>query len=127
MIDLNDINEFFEEIFGGKVIITSQNPVENEKDQLQFVVTMLQSMLDRDMKLAEITGVEFSSYNEPYFIIIDNLLLLHYGEDISDVISFYLYSNKDEDGNYIPYNDDEENPIYIKDFEDLWEIVSKHF
>lgn len=126
MINLEDINDFFRETLGDKVKITIPNEPENEKDQLKFIVEMLQSIVERDFKLAELINVEFTSYNEPFFIIIENLIALHYGDDVADMLMFYVYGNKDENGNDIPYNEDEEgNPIYIKTFDDLWNAINQ--
>jgi hypothetical protein len=126
MINLEDINDFFRETLGDKVKITIPNEPENEKDQLKFIVEMLQSIVERDFKLAELINVEFTSYNEPFFIIIENLIALHYGDDVADMLMFYIYGNKDENGNDIPYNEDEEgNPIYIKTFDDLWNAINQ--
>jgi hypothetical protein len=126
MINLEDINDFFRETLGDKVKITIPNEPENEKDQLKFIVEMLQSIVERDFKLAELINVEFTSYNEPFFIIIENLIALHYGDDVADVLMFYVYGNKDENGNDVPYNEDEEgNPIYIKTFDDLWNAINQ--
>jgi hypothetical protein len=126
MINLEDINDFFRETLGDKVKITIPNEPENEKDQLKFIVEMLQSIVERDFKLAELINVEFTSYNEPFFIIIENLIALHYGDDVADMLMFYVYGNKDENGNDVPYNEDEEgNPIYIKTFDDLWNAINQ--
>jgi hypothetical protein len=126
MINLEDINDFFRETLGDKVKITIPNEPENEKDQLKFIVEMLQSIVERDFKLAELINVEFTSYNEPFFIIIENLIALHYGDDVADILMFYVYGNKDENGNDVPYNEDEEgNPIYIKTFDDLWNAINQ--
>jgi len=127
MINLGDINEFFKEVFGDKIKITVPNEPENEKDQLKFIVEMLQSVIERDFKLAELVNVEFTSYNEPFFLIIENLIALHYGDEATDALMFFIYGNKDDNGNDVPYNEDEEgNPIYIKTFEDLWNIINQH-
>ena len=108
MINLKDINEFFEEVFGGKVKIVSQNDVETEKEKLQFIVEVIKSIIDRDFKLAEVTGIDFTSYSEPYFIAIENLIAMYYGDEITDAIMFFLYGSKDDDGNDVAYDEDEE-------------------
>lgn len=128
MINLGDINDFFKEVFGDKVIITSQTDLQTEKDKLEMVIDTISSIIDRDVQLAEITGIDFTTYSEPYFIVIENLIAMHYNDDITDVIMFYLYSNKDDEGNFLPYDEDDEgNQTYIKTFNDLWEIINKRF
>ena len=124
MINLEDINGFFKEVFGDKIEIQSQSNFETDKDKLQFIVETVQVIVDRDFKLAEITGIDFTSYSEPYFIAIENLISLHYGDEITDAIMFYLYGNKDDDGKDMPYDEDEDgNVTYIKTFDDLWGVI----
>ena len=124
MINSDDINGFFRDIFGDKIEIQSQSSLETDKDRLQLIVETVQAIVDRDVQLAEITGIDFTSYSEPYFIAIENLIALHYGDEITDAIMFYLYGSKDENGNDMPYDEDENGNItYIKTFDDLWGIV----
>lgn len=124
MINSDDINGFFRDIFGDKIEIQSQSSLETDKDRLQLIIETIQAIVDRDVQLAEITGIDFTSYSEPYFIAIENLIALHYGDEITDAIMFYLYGSKDENGNDMPYDEDENGNItYIKTFDDLWGIV----
>lgn len=124
MINSDDINGFFRDIFGDKIEIQSQSSLETDKDRLQLIIETVQAIVDRDVQLAEITGIDFTSYSEPYFIAIENLIALHYGDEITDAIMFYLYGSKDENGNDMPYDEDENgNVTYIKTFDDLWGIV----
>jgi hypothetical protein len=128
MIDLEDIDDFFKEVFGNKVTISSQIDASTEKEKLQFILENVETIIDRDYKLAEITNIDFTSYSEPYFIVIENLIAMHYGEEITSAIMFYLYGNKDDDGNEFPYDEDEEgNQTFIRTFEDLWAIVGQRF
>lgn len=128
MINLEDINEFFQKVFGDKVKITAQNQLETEKEQLQLIIDTIKNIIDRDYKLAEITNIDFTSYSEPYFIVIENLISIHYGDKATDAIMFYLYGNKDDEGNDLPFDEDENNNlIYIKTFEELWEFINKCF
>ena len=128
MIDLEDIDDFFKDVFGDKVTISSQIDASTEKEKLQFILETIESVIDRDYKLAEITNIDFTSYSEPYFIVIENLIAMNYGEEITSAIMFYLYGNKDDDGNEFPYDEDEEgNQTFIKTFEDLWAIVGQRF
>ena len=99
-----------------------------EKEKLQFILENVETIIDRDYKLAEITNIDFTSYSEPYFIVIENLIAMHYGEEITSAIMFYLYGNKDDDGNEFPYDEAQEgNQTFIRTFEDLWAIVGQRF
>ena len=108
MINIGDINDFFKDVFGDKVTISAQIDSSSEKEKLQFLLETIDGIIDRDYKLAEITNIDFTTYSEPYFIVIENLIALHYGEEITNMIMFYLYGNEDEDGNEIPFDEDDD-------------------
>jgi hypothetical protein len=113
MINLGDINDFFKDVFGDKINISSQIESSSEKEKLQFIIETIETIIDRDYKLAEITNIDFTTYSEPYFIVIENLIAMHYGEEITNAIMFYLYGNEDDDENESDENFEEvvENTI----------------
>lgn len=128
MINLGDINDFFKDVFGDKINISSQIESSSEKEKLQFIIETIETIIDRDYKLAEITNIDFTTYSEPYFIVIENLIAMHYGEEITNAIMFYLYGNEDDDENEIPFDkDDDGNQVFIRTFEDLWSIIGERF
>ena len=61
MIDLEDIDDFFKEVFGNKVTISSQIDAATEKEKLQFILENVETIIDRDYKLAEITNIDLWS------------------------------------------------------------------
>ena len=128
MINLGDINDFFKDVFGDKINISSQIESSSEKEKLQFIIETIETIIDRDYKLAEITNIDFTTYSEPYFIVIENLIAMHYGEEITNAIMFYLYGNEDDDENEIPFDEDDDgNQVFIRTFEDLWSIIGQRF
>jgi hypothetical protein len=128
MINLGDINDFFKDVFGDKINISSQIESSSEKEKLQFIIETIETIIDRDYKLAEITNIDFTTYSEPYFIVIENLIAMHYGEEITNAIMFYLYGDEDDDENEIPFDEDDDgNQVFIRTFEDLWSIIGERF
>jgi hypothetical protein len=126
MVNLKDINEFFKKVFGDTIEITIDQKVEStEKEQFQDIVKAYEEIAERDNKMLHELNMELSSYSEPFFVLIDYLISVKYSEEIQELIIFYIYGRKDIDDNLVAYDEDEDgNPIYIKDFEDLWEQVN---
>jgi hypothetical protein len=126
MVNLKDINEFFKKVFGDTIEITIDQKVEStEKEQFQDIVKAYEEIAERDNKMLHELNMELSSYSEPFFALIDYLISVKYSEEIQELIIFYVYGRKDIDDNLVAYDEDEDgNPIYIKDFEDLWEQVN---
>jgi hypothetical protein len=126
MVNLKDINDFFKKVFGDKIEITIDQKVEiTEKEQFHDIVKAYEEIAERDNKMLHEMNIELSSYSEPFFVLIDYLISVKYSEEIHELVIFYIYGNKDEDDNLVVYDEDEDgNPIYIKDFEDLWKQVN---
>ena len=67
--------------------------------------------------------LDFSTYDEPFLEIIDTLLLLKYGKEGCELISFYLWERENPDGTYNELQDEDNNVIPLETPIDLWNIL----
>ena len=67
--------------------------------------------------------LDFSTYDEPFLEIIDTLLLLKYGKEGYELISFYLWERENPDGTYNELQDEDNNVIPLETPIDLWNIL----
>jgi len=85
------------------------------------------------MRTEELEGnfmFNISSYDEPFYIMIENLFLLHYGEWKTDIIMWWIYSRFDEEGNILPieFNDHDTNSqekVSVETPEQLWNFLKR--
>jgi len=127
MIKVSDINDFFEELFGPHLIFSDlKKEHSSNKKIIENIIVGLEELSQRDVKMGEEWGIDITSYSEPFFVSIENLIQLHFGPHISELIMFYVYSRIDFDGNLIPFEDIENGEeIYMETFEDLWLQINK--
>ncbi len=102
-----------------------------EKDLFCEIVDLYEDKAIRSTFLTNDTGINLIEYNEDFYLIIENLLYLKYGEWKTEIISWYIWERKDyvtgEIG-LMEWSDsktDEVKEVIIKCSEDLWDILEE--
>ena len=85
----------------------------------------LQALQTRTILTQAELKVDFSSYDEMFLQTIDSLILLHFGKEGYEVISFYLYEKNNPDGSINELFDEAENIVPSTTAEDIWNILQK--
>jgi hypothetical protein len=122
-----DIRKFGQRL---KVEENKANKTLKEKDIFIENITLLETCIERSDKLFNEMMVDFYMYEEPFLQIIENLLFMKYGEIISELIAWYVYDRKEQDGTIHPLVFEEEGQepkeIIIKTPEELWKFIDKN-
>ncbi len=118
--------------FGQRLKLEESKTTKVLKEKEVFIenVTILEEILQRSDKLFNGYSIDLYMYEEPFLQIIENMFLLKYGEIISEIVFWYLYDRKDDDGNIYPLVFEEENKepvdIILKTPTDLWKFINKN-
>ena len=100
-----------------------------EKDIFKNIVETLDYCGNRELELADNYGIDVSSFIEPYLAVIENFLLLLYGENKTEIIIWWVYARFDEEGKLLPieFEDEDQNTedVYLKTIDELWEFLKK--
>jgi len=118
--------------FGQRLKLEESKTTKVLKEKEVFIenVTILEEILQRSDKLFNGYSIDLYMYEEPFLQIIENMFLLKYGEIISEIIFWYLYDRKDDDGNIYPLVLEEEDKepvdIILKTPTDLWKFINKN-
>ena len=84
--------------------------------------------LERSNVRSAIIGTEFSvdlsSYDELFYEVIDNLMVMHFGKEASEVIFFYVYERMNPDGTINELRDLNDIPIILNSPTDLWDLIN---
>jgi len=75
-------------------------------------------LLEKDYK------INMSKYEENFYQIIDSLVLLAFGKEVYELLSFYFYERYNPDGseNGLIIEETGEE-IFVKDAHELWDII----
>jgi hypothetical protein len=99
--------------------------IDKQKDLFVNIITALQAAQTRTYLTQAELKLDFSTYDEMYLQIIDSLILLNFGKEGYELISFYLYEKWNPDGSINELFDDDENIVPSTTPEDIWLILQK--
>ena len=84
--------------------------------------------LERTNIRTALVGTEFdidlSKYDETFYKVIDNLLLMQFGKQASEVIFFYVNERMNPDGSINELRDTNDTPIVLNNPTDLWDLIN---
>ena len=116
--------------FGKNVNIKSKKKKElSEKEIFTDIISLLDDCFSRSASLEQ-HNLNITSYEEPFYIIIENLMYMKYGEWKTDIILWWVYDRYNEEGEVMPIklNDHVENKeeeVMIETTEQLWEFLKR--
>jgi hypothetical protein len=67
--------------------------------------------------------IDLNKYDEVFYNVIDDLLILRFGKNIAEIIFFYVYDRIDEEGNIAGLRDAVGNSIVLENVHDLWHLI----
>ena len=121
----NEIKEALEKILGSNITLRydGSDPVDELKSDFIKVMNMYEGVWKRQNDLLENEGLDFTSYDENYFKIIEGFIHFCFEGVAADAILFYVYSRKDDDGTLHPFIDSKGNEHMFNTIDDLWEFL----
>ena len=118
--------------FGQRLKLEESKTTKVLKEKEVFIenVTILEGALKRSDKLYDDFTIDVYMYEEPFLQVIENMFLIKYGEIISEIVFWYLYDRKDDDGTIYPlvFEEEDKEPvdIILKTPTDLWKFINKN-
>lgn len=120
-----EIKEVLEKILGSTLTTHSENLSEEDKLKDEFLKTidLFEEVWKRQDKLDIELGIDFGTYDDKFFKIIEGFIYFSFDPVAAGAILFYIYSRYDMEGNLIPFIDDEGKEHLMANAEDLWEYL----
>ena len=122
MIDLQN--------FGEHLKFIKDNQTISEKDTFIDIVNIFDKCNKRTGLLEQEFNVDLETYENPFFLLIENLLAMAYGENEAEIILWWVYDRFDEEGNLLSIKlnfEDEgiEEDVMVETAEELWDLLEK--
>ena len=116
--------------FGKNVNIKSKQKGLSEKDIFINVIDILDECWTRSSVLGEEFSMDMSSYDEPFYLMIENLLYIKYGEWKTDVVLWWVYNRFNEKEELMPIKlndhvEKTEEEILVETPEQLLEFLKR--
>jgi len=118
--------------FGKKLKLTQRvkkQDIISEKDLFVELVGSMDHCWERSNNLYEIFGLNILEYEEDYYKIIESLLLIKYGYWKTEIILWYVFGRKDEEGVIYPLTvqniGEEDEEVLLNTPLELWDFLNK--
>ena len=121
-----EIKEALEQILGSSITMRDDgsDPANELKNDFVKLVTLYEEVWKRQNDLLETQGLDFTSYDEDYFRLIEGFIHFCFDGVAADAILFYIYSRQgDNDGTIFPFVDSKNQEHTFKTIDDLWEFL----
>jgi hypothetical protein len=120
-----EIQNAVDQLLNVKSIAKRKKKNDNEKKRESFFqiiqtieeLNIRQNLLYADMK------IDFSTYDEKFFTIIDSLIQINFGKHCSELIGFYLYDRFADDGSINPILTEDGREIFLNNPYELWDLM----
>jgi len=119
------IKKSIDEIIGVDTFLKRKKKTEDDQTRERFikVIQALEEIEVRGMILGNDLQLDFTSYDEKFYFVIDALFSIAFSKEACELIFFYIYERLNPDGTSNDVEDLEGNVIPLSSPEDLWELV----
>jgi len=119
--------------FGKNINIKRRNDEPSEKEVFLDIIQIVDDCWKRTQFMENDVLIDMSSYEESFYLVIENLIFLHYGEWKGHMILWWLFERFDEEGELLPievtFHANKENTEpeehLVENPEQLWDLLKK--
>lgn len=118
--------------FGQKLKLTKRSPTKKtitEKEIFIETISMFYDVWNRSNRVYDSYQINLLEYEEPFYQIIENCLVLKYEPWKVEIILWYIFAREDIDGNILPLQlhieGKGEEQIMLTNPEELWEFIKR--
>jgi hypothetical protein len=116
--------------FGKNIKVNQKKKEASEKEMFVDLVNLFDECNKRTEALEQTFLLGISTYEEPLFIVIENLLIMHYGEWKAEIVLWWVYDRYDEEGNLLPIelnfqDENKQENIIVETAEQWWDLIKK--
>ena len=115
---------------GGKVTVRKKELGKEVLEKKLFIqcIALLRQIEDESAFAVEELGIDLTTYEEKFLIVINNLFSLHFNKEQHSLIMYYIYQippSEDFEGTVNIVVENKEVNLPLNTPEDLWKAVSK--
>ena len=125
---LNSLKQSLDQLLQADTSIKRKNKksYDQKRDLFINVINQFEAAITKSYLLEKDYKIDMSKYEENFYQIIDSLVLLAFGKDVYELLSFYFYERYNPDGSengLIIEETGEET--FVKDALELWDLIIK--
>ena len=119
------VKQTLETMIGADLSLKRKKKSEHDlsKELFEKIIIALEKANVRTTLMMSEFQADLSKYDEVFYEIIDNLLLMNFGKEACEVIFYYVYERINPDGSFNELRDLSGQSIVLQNPNDLWELV----
>ena len=119
------VKKSVDEIIGVDTFLKRKKKNEDSQQRERFIkiIQTLEEIEVRGMVLGNDLQLDFSSYDEKFYFVIDALFSMAFSKEACELIFFYIYERLNPDGTANEVVDLEGNALPLNSPDDLWDLV----
>jgi hypothetical protein len=120
------IRQTLETMIGTDLSLKRKKKSEHDlnKELFEKIIIALERANIRTALVGTEFDVDLSKYDETFYEVIDNLMLMQFGKQAAEVIFFYVYERMNPDGSINELRDTNDTPIVLNNPTDLWDLIN---
>tara|TARA_Y100001963_G_C6410331_1_gene278114 strand:- start:89 stop:490 length:402 start_codon:yes stop_codon:yes gene_type:complete len=126
--NVKKIKSYIEDILGTKSNLRDKLPSKKSLEKKVFceILQNLQFVNGRTMGMKHDYKINMMDYDDPFYVIIENMFKLHYTQEQRNVINWWLYDKFLPSGETLMLTHKEtEEVIPSETPEDIWELIQE--
>ncbi len=123
--ELTEIQQAINNILNVKSYVRRKKKSQSEKRRELFIsiINSIEQIVTRQNMMYMELQLDFTKYDEPFLDTIDALIVLYFGKEGAELISWYLWERLNPDGTMNPLLDEEGKEVPVNSATELWSIL----
>jgi len=123
--ELTEIQQAINSILNVKSYVRRKKKSQSEKRRELFIsiINSIEQIVTRQNMMYMELQLDFTKYDEPFLDTIDALIVLYFGKEGAELISWYLWERLNPDGTMNPLLDEEGKEVPVNNAAELWSIL----
>jgi len=123
---LNQLKQSLDQLLQADTSIRRKNKTVflQKKDLFINIINHYEAAITKSYLLEKDFKIDISKYEENFHQVIDSFILLSFGKEIYELLSYYFYDRFNPDGTENALSIDGKE-VLIKNAEELWSLIAK--
>lgn len=123
--ELTEIQQAINNILNVKSYVRRKKKSQSEKRRELFIsiINSIEQIVTRQNMMYMELQLDFTKYDEPFLDTIDALIVLYFGKEGAELISWYLWERLNPDGTMNPLLDEENKEVPVNNAAELWSVL----
>ena len=121
----NSVRQSVGDIIGSNTFLKLKRKTEDDlqREQFESIILLLEEIEVRSIILSNDLKIDLASYDEKFYMLIEKLLNIHFGDEANEIIFYYIYDRINPDGSVNELRDEKDNLVPLTSPSDLWDVV----